>query len=85
MNLQIQKRKIHLIILAKDASDNTKKKYTYQSQKNKIPILIFGNKELLGRAIGKEYRALIGIKDKNMAINLINIQRINNIGGETRV
>jgi ribosomal protein L7Ae-like RNA K-turn-binding protein len=48
-------------------------------------VKIVGNKEDLGRAIGKGYRGLIGLLDINMARNLIRIYEKNKIGGEARV
>lgn len=75
VNMEIKRGKMKLIIIAEDVSANTREKYVHQSEKNKIPILILGNKEQLGSAIGKGYRALIGIKDKNMAVNLMKIYK----------
>src|SRR5690554_170493 len=70
---EIKKGKIRLLIIAEDASHNTKESFLLQAQSKKIPYLIVGDKENLGLSIGKGYRALVGIKDKNMAANLIKI------------
>jgi len=59
-----------LIIVASDASENTKKKFKNKSFYYNIDIAEYGLKEELGKAIGKEYRAIIGICDENFAIKL---------------
>lgn len=73
VNNEIKKGKLKLIIIAEDSSPNTKDTYITQAKNKGIPYLIIGDKETLGSSIGKEYRALIGVKDKNMATNLIKI------------
>ncbi|MBS4539890.1 ribosomal L7Ae/L30e/S12e/Gadd45 family protein [Clostridium sp. D2Q-11] len=59
-----------LIILAEDASDNTKKKFTNLSEKNNIELLICGNKENLGNALGKNYISVIAVCDKKFSDTL---------------
>ena len=61
-----------LIIIAKDASDNTKKLFQDKCSFYKVPILFLGTKEELGRAIGKEYRASLAILDKGFAEAIMN-------------
>lgn len=85
VNNDLKKGKIKLLIIAEDTSDNTKDDYFKKAKKNKIPVLLVGNKDILGTSIGKSYRALIGVKDMKMATNLIKIYENNKIGGETRV
>ena len=78
VELQAQKRKVYLIILAQDSSERTKDKFSKIAEKENVPIIIKGEIEDLSKAIGKSNKAIIGIED----INLSNeIQRINN-GGE---
>lgn len=52
-----------LVIVAGDASDNTKKMFSNMCAYYKVPILILENKEKLGHAIGKELRASVAILD----------------------
>jgi ribosomal protein L7Ae-like RNA K-turn-binding protein len=73
VNIDLKKGKIKLLVIAEDTSDNTKNEYLKKAIKNKIPVILIGNKDILGAAIGKSYRALIGVKDMKMAINLIKI------------
>jgi len=54
-----------LCIVAQDASANTKKKFRNMCAYRTLPLVEYGTKETLGRAIGKEFRATIGITDEN--------------------
>ncbi|WDV47742.1 ribosomal L7Ae/L30e/S12e/Gadd45 family protein [Clostridiaceae bacterium M8S5] len=50
----IKKRKGYMLIIAEDASDNTKSKFIKLSKKYDIEHHIIGSKELLGHSIGKD-------------------------------
>lgn len=77
----IKKGRCYLIIIAEDASENTKSKFINLSNENNIPFIIFGNKQILGERIGKLNRAVLAINDLNFAKGLIKkIQ--NNNGGD---
>lgn len=52
-----------LVIVAEDASDNTKKMFTNMCTYYKVPLFVFGTKEALGHAIGKEKRASLVLLD----------------------
>lgn len=78
VELQIQKKKAYLVIVAKDSSDRTKDKFKSICEEKGIPIIIEGEIESLSKAIGKSNKAIIGIEDVNLASE---IQKINN-GGE---
>ena len=56
-----------LVIVATDASDNTKKMFTNMCTYYKVPIYFFGEKTKLGHAIGKEFRASMALLDKGLA------------------
>ena len=75
---RVNKKQVKLLIVAEDASDRTKDKFSKIAEKENVPIIIKGEIEILSKTIGKSNKAIIGIED----INLSNeIQRINN-GGE---
>ncbi len=59
--------KAKLVIVAEDASDNTKKMFTNMCTYYKVPIYFFGEKTKLGHAIGKEFRASLVLFDKGLA------------------
>ena len=46
-----------LVIVAGDSSDNTKKKFRDMCEFYKVPIYFYGDKDTLGHAMGKEFRA----------------------------
>ena len=56
-----------LVLVSEDASDNTKKLFKDKSSYRNIPYVYFSNKLQLGYAIGKAPRAVLGIKDINLA------------------
>ena len=78
VELQMQKKKVQLVILAEDSSDRTKEKFKKIGKQQNIPIMIQGEIEVLSKAIGKSNKAIIGIEDGNLASQ---IQKIND-GGE---
>ena len=78
VELEIKKKKVYLIIVAKDASARTKDKFRNICDEYDIPIIIEGEIEILSKAIGKSNKAIIGIEDSNLANE---IQKIKN-GGE---
>ena len=65
------KMRLSLIIIADDASANTKKLFTDKSSYRNIACRQFGTKEELGRSIGKSPRAVLGIKDKKMSDQIL--------------
>lgn len=66
-----------LVLVAKDASNNTKKLFTDKCVYKKIPYAEWGTKEELGKILGKDVRATVAILDKNFADKIS--EMINNI------
>ncbi len=56
-----------LVIVAEDASDNTKKMFRNLCDFYKVPHLVFGSKEELGHWVGKTYRACVCLSDEGFA------------------
>lgn len=56
-----------LVILAEDASDNTKKMFGNMCEFYQLPLYTMSNKELLGHAIGKQIRASLAVTDDGLA------------------
>ena len=69
----VKKGLARLVIVAADASDNTKKLFSDKCTYYEVPIIITKDKDNLGRAIGKEFRASIGILDESFAQAIIKI------------
>ena len=63
----IIKNKVKLLIISEDSSERTKNKFTKLGEKFNVPVIIDGNIEDLSKAIGKNNKAIIGIKDINFA------------------
>ena len=61
----------YLVIIAEDASDNTKKRFHDMCRYYDVPIVLFGTKEELGHWIGKAYRASICILDEGFAKSIM--------------
>ncbi len=55
------------MIVADDASDNTKKKFRDMCEFYKVPIYFYADKDTLGHAMGKEFRASLAILDEGFA------------------
>lgn len=53
----------YMVIVAEDASDNTKKKMRNMTDFYQVPIYFFGSKDELGHCIGKEYRSMLAVLD----------------------
>ena len=56
-----------LIFLATDASERTKKVIKQECEKQQIPVNEALTLEVLSKAIGKQNKVVIGIKDINFA------------------
>lgn len=78
VEIEIKNKKIKLIIVAKDASTRTKEKFQKLSEIFDVPIIIDGTIEEISKTIGKSNKAIIGIKEENLAKEILEI----NNGGE---
>lgn len=67
----------YLVIVARDASDNTKKLFRNKCNYYGIKMVEYGSKEELGRRVGKTYRASICILDEGFANALMEKIRLN--------
>ncbi len=56
-----------IAIIADDASDNTKKKFRNMCEFYEVPFYTYGDKDMLGHAIGQEFRASLAILDEGFA------------------
>ena len=64
---EVKSGRAALAIVAIDASENTKKKFRNMCEYYEVPLCFYGNKEKLGHAIGKEFRASLAILDEGFA------------------
>lgn len=56
-----------LVIVARDASSNTGKKFEDKCSYYGTPVLTYGTKEELGHAVGLQERAAIALLDEGLA------------------
>ncbi len=63
----MKQRKLKLLILSEDLSENTVKKLSKASKENEIPIRIYGKTEELSKVTGSQERGVFGITDVNFA------------------
>lgn len=63
----IKDGKAMLVIVAEDASDNTKKRFGDKCSYYEVPINTYGTKEELGRAIGTAERSSIALLNEGLA------------------
>lgn len=66
----LKEGKAKLIIIAKDASGNTKKKFSDMCKHRNVFFEYFGEKEELGRSLGKGDTAAICINDTGISKKL---------------
>ena len=63
----------YLVIVAGDSSENTKKKFRNMCTFYEVPLYILADKETLGHAMGKEFRASLAVQDANFAQAIIKV------------
>ena len=68
----VKSGKSFLVIVADDASENTKKKFRNMCEFYDVPVYFLSDKETVGRAMGKEFRASLSIQDENFAKAILN-------------
>mgnify|MGYP002512957260 CR=1 FL=1 len=56
-----------LVLVAEDASDNTKKMFANMCDYYNVPLYYYSDKETLGAAIGRRYRASLALTDEGFA------------------
>lgn len=64
---EVKSGRAALVIVAGDASDNTKKKFQNMCDFYEVPIYFYKDKDTLGHAMGKEFRASLAVLDEGFA------------------
>lgn len=57
----------YLVIVAADASENTQKMFRNMTDFYEVPMYLYGDKEMLGHFIGKEFRASLAVTNEGLA------------------
>lgn len=63
----VHKRKAKLVLLAADASENTRKQVINLCKQRPIPLAVAGDKAELGHALGQGERSCLAVTDDNLA------------------
>ncbi len=63
----VKSGKACLVIISRDASGNTRKKFQNMCSWYQVPACIYATREQLGSAAGSEYRAVLAILDAGLA------------------
>ena len=64
---EVKSGRAYLVLVADDASDNTKKKFRNMCEFYEVPIYFYKDKDTLGHAMGKQFRASLAILDEGFA------------------
>ena len=67
----VKEHKAHLCIVAADASENTRKQFRDMCSYYKVPYMEYSDKESLGHAIGKEFRASLSVTNEQLAQQIL--------------
>lgn len=68
---EVKSGRAALVIVADDASDNTKKKFKNMCDFYHVPIYFYKDKDTLGHAMGKEFRAMVAVTDAGFAKGIV--------------
>lgn len=63
----VKERNAKLVLIAEDASENSQKLFRNKCTYYTVPYVIFGTKETLGKAVGKEYRSSVAVMETGFA------------------
>lgn len=76
---EVKKGNVYILVIACDASDKTKKNWQFYSEKFGCKLVEVSNIDTISKAIGKSNKAVIGVKDENLANAIAKIY----FGGDT--
>ncbi len=68
---EIQRNRAKLVLLASDASHNTKKRITNKCEYYNVPLKVVSDRHALGKSIGKEARVAVAITDQGFSRKMI--------------
>lgn len=68
----IQQGTAYLVIIAEDASGNTRKKFIDKCTYYDVPYRICADGESLGKTIGKQDRKVVAVTNEGLAVSVLN-------------
>lgn len=67
----LKSRKAHLVLLAADASANTKKRFRDKCAHYQVPLIEHGTRHELGAAVGRGMAVVMAVTDAGLAGGLL--------------
>jgi ribosomal protein L7Ae-like RNA K-turn-binding protein len=82
----VRDRKVSILLIAEDASGNTREKITRAAERAGTPWAVCGTMESLGHAVGKAERAYLAVRDRGLAAGIYKLLQVQGceIHGEIR-
>ena len=74
----VKEHKAALVVVAEDASDNTKKSFSNMCAYYHVPMIVFADKETLGHSIGKQFRASAAVTQDGFAKAILKLTENDN-------
>ena len=74
----VKSGKACLVVLAGDASGNTKKRFHDMCEYYEVPLIEYSDREELARAIGKELTASAAVCDEGFATSILKLSGLEN-------
>lgn len=74
----VKEHKAALVVVAEDASDNTKKSFSNMCAYYHVPMIVFADKETVGHAIGKQFRASVAVTQDGFAKAILKLTESDN-------
>ena len=82
LRTQFATEKAQLVIIAQDASDNTKKSITNSCKYYNVTYYICGTKDTIGHALGNSYNATVCVTDAGFGAKIESCLQLTTNGGE---
>lgn len=70
--MEVKSKKSNLVLMAADASDKTKENIQFLCDKYDIKYVEYGEKEILGKSLGRKVVSVLSVNDTNIASYLLN-------------
>lgn len=70
--LDVKDKKSNLVLIATDASEKTKKNIIFICDKYEAKYIEYGEKEILGKSLGRKVVSVLSVNDTNIASYLLN-------------
>ena len=69
----VKSGKAQLVVVATDASENTRKSFTNMCSFYNVPIVFYSDRDSLGKCIGKEFRVSVAVRNEGFANGILKI------------